>query len=367
MLNERIAEACQKTVTFLLNAQAKEGSWADYLPDFSSTGWISGYVGRMLQEAQRTRLAGDEVTEPLQRTWGWLLSIQRPDGGWSWNPRVVTDADSTANCLIFMLNSAEKTPNDVIERAVQALASHQYGDSYGIHTYTRANIERAVAWHTPYFPHVPPLFYGGWMCETNSVSGVCATTFKYAGYDLDWTPLRNLYQYILNQQSPEGYWNAYWWSCPLFPTFHCVEALAQWDDWGPMKRATAWVRRQQQKDGGWQDGKVDRSTPFNTALAVNTLMTAGEWGSRPVDQGIEWLLDHQLEDGSWEAIPNQQVPLTFRIKPWEDSPAGIVENIFEDDYRLFTTATVLAALVKYYEEGMFYDDDVVFDRIHEMV
>jgi squalene cyclase len=349
-LMANIEAACRRTVSFLLSGQALEGSWADYLPGFSSTGWVSGYVGRALLAARKVGLAGAEVDEPLQRTYGWLLSIQNHDGGWSWNPRVVTDADSTANCLLFLLGWPGASPA-VISAGMAALLRHQDPELGGIHTYTLEAITTAVARYTPYFPQLPTLFYGGWLSVTNSVSGVTGVTLQQAGYTADAQAVRALYRYILASQSAGGFWLAYWWRGHLFSTFHCVQAVAGWGDEEPVAAAAAWVRRNQQPDGGWHDSVLTRSTPFSTALAVAILLEAGAQATEAAGKGLGWLLANQLEDGSWEAVPNQQVPHVFQARPWEPCPTGLEPGVFVDMNRFFTTATVLNTLVAFYQDG----------------
>ncbi|MEW5985238.1 MAG: prenyltransferase/squalene oxidase repeat-containing protein [Chloroflexota bacterium] len=346
-IKERIVAASQAAVRFLLANQALEGSWADYLPGFSSTGWVSGYVGRALLALCQAGLAGPEVDEPLRRTFGWLLSIQTHDGGWSWNPRVVTDTDSTANCLLFLLAYPE-TPPAVIEAGLAALLHHQDAEWGGIHTYTEENIATAVARYTPYFPQLSTLFYGGWLSMTHSVSGVTGTAWQAAGWEADRPAVQALRQYLLANQSDEGYWLAYWWRGWLFPTFHCVQALAGWGEWAAVRRAAAWVRRSQNADGGWDDGGLTRSTPFSTALAVGALLEAGGGEDEAVMRGLEWLLAAQEADGRWEVVPNQQVPHVFQTRPWLPCPTGLAPGVFPDVNGNFTAATVLNALAAFY-------------------
>lgn len=356
ILRERIAAACQLSVQFLLSHQALEGSWADYLPGFSSTGWISGYVGRALLSARQAGLAGPEVDEPLRRTYGWLLSIQNHDGGWSWNPRVVTDGDSTANCLLFLLAWPE-TPPQVIEAGVAALLNLQDPEHGGIHTYTQEAIVTAVARYTPYFPPLPPLFYGGWLCMTNCVSSVVGTTWRLAGWGLENASVQALRRYLLANQEEAGYWLAYWWCHPIFTTFHCVQALGGWGDTEAVGRAAAWLHQIRQADGGWQDGRINRSTPFSTALAVGTLLEAGDYDSAAVNSGLAWLLKAQLPDGSWEVVPNQQVPHVFQIRPWEPCPSGLSPGVFADINGFFTAATVLNTFTTFYQQTPLYARD----------
>jgi squalene-hopene/tetraprenyl-beta-curcumene cyclase len=70
-----------------------------------------------------------------------------------------------------------------------------------------------------------------------------------------------------------------------------------------------WLRSIQNSDGGW--GELPRSydhpdhkgqgpsTASQTAWALMGLMAAGDFDSSSVRRGIEYLLNTQLEDGSW--------------------------------------------------------------------
>jgi squalene-hopene/tetraprenyl-beta-curcumene cyclase len=77
-----------------------------------------------------------------------------------------------------------------------------------------------------------------------------------------------------------------------------------------IRRAVAWLKTHQQDSGGW--GETARSydepelrgqgpaTASQTAWAILGLCAAGEVHSAAVDAGVQFLLDTQKEDGTWD-------------------------------------------------------------------
>jgi squalene-hopene/tetraprenyl-beta-curcumene cyclase len=80
-----------------------------------------------------------------------------------------------------------------------------------------------------------------------------------------------------------------------------------------IRRAVAWLESKQNADGGWGEsclsygddpawsGKGD-STPSQTAWAIMGLMSAGMTDAFSVARGVQYLLRHQMKDGSWEEV-----------------------------------------------------------------
>ncbi len=80
-----------------------------------------------------------------------------------------------------------------------------------------------------------------------------------------------------------------------------------------IRRAVVWLESKQNPDGGWGEschsygddsewrGKGG-STPSQTAWAIMGLMSAGKTDAFSVARGIQYLLRHQMKDGSWEEV-----------------------------------------------------------------
>jgi uncharacterized protein len=77
-------------------------------------------------------------------------------------------------------------------------------------------------------------------------------------------------------------------------------------------------------------------------LALTTLLDLGVAPGAPVvTRGLEWLLTHQQDDGSWTAPPILRVPPPDQ--PWQ-SGATVSGIIVPDQRRSFVTATVVSVL-----------------------
>jgi squalene-hopene/tetraprenyl-beta-curcumene cyclase len=93
-----------------------------------------------------------------------------------------------------------------------------------------------------------------------------------------------------------------------------------------IKKAVNWFKSKQNMDGGW--GEVcesywDRSlmgsgpsTASQTSWALLSLFAAGEAGSKTAARGIEYLLETQKQDGTWDedAFTGTGFPKFFMIK-----------------------------------------------------
>jgi squalene-hopene/tetraprenyl-beta-curcumene cyclase len=88
-----------------------------------------------------------------------------------------------------------------------------------------------------------------------------------------------------------------------------LRAAGESDREAHILRAAEWLRAIQNADGGWGESceSYDRnsfvaapSTASQTAWAVLGLLAGGDTVSESVRKGIEFLIDTQNEDGTWE-------------------------------------------------------------------
>lgn len=118
--------------------------------------------------------------------------------------------------------------------------------------------------------------------------------------------------FLLGLQEPDGAWWGRWGVNYVYGTYLALVGLQSigFNMQRPeAQRAAAWLRSVQNGDGGWGEtcesykrpelrGKGP-STPSQTAWAVLGLLAAGDHESSAVTAGIQYLLDHQHEDGNW--------------------------------------------------------------------
>ncbi|MFQ5813606.1 MAG: squalene--hopene cyclase [Anaerolineae bacterium] len=85
-------------------------------------------------------------------------------------------------------------------------------------------------------------------------------------------------------------------------TAHIVELLGHLGhrpDFPPLRRALAYLRRQQQPDGSWW-GRWGVNYIYGTGAVLPALRAVSEDMSQPwVQAAVRWLIDHQNEDGGW--------------------------------------------------------------------
>ena len=119
--------------------------------------------------------------------------------------------------------------------------------------------------------------------------------------------------WLLRNQEADGSWFGRWGANYIYGTGAVVPALiaAGVSPSAPaIRRAVRWVERHQNSDGGWGEdlrsykepkawvGRGD-STASQTAWALLALLAAGE-DSDIVRRGINWLVETQRADGTWD-------------------------------------------------------------------
>jgi hypothetical protein len=296
---------------FLLAARTPKGWWLDFSGVLennrrwragASDEWVSAYVGGAL-----AGIDSDIARRAARRTWGLLVARRPPGAGWGFNRSSAPDADSTAWALRLAAAIREhRSPHAQLARA--ALNDYVRADG-GLATYCDDSL-------------------AGWSrtshaCVTAAAAGV--TTHP-------------VLEFLRRAQAGDGSWSAYWWEDPEYPTALAAEALAASGalaDRARVASAVAWATRRIGPDGS------AANSPFATAWCVGLLgLTDDDASTSSRRRAVEWLVDRQREDGSWLASARLVVP-----PPHVSQPAAAAEcTKTHDDARIFTTATVLAAL-----------------------
>jgi squalene-hopene/tetraprenyl-beta-curcumene cyclase len=132
------------------------------------------------------------------------------------------------------------------------------------------------------------------------------------GVGNDYPAVRRGVDWLVRHQEADGSWYGRWGVAYIYGTCFALRGLAEAgesDREAHILRAGEWLRSIQNADGGWGEScaSYDRgtfvaapSTPSQTAWAILGLIAGGDADSISVQHGIEYLVDTQRADGSWD-------------------------------------------------------------------
>ncbi len=256
-----------RAADWILEHQATgHGAWAPARPGVEAGGWSTGYANGLYPDTVTTAsvllaLGGIAATDgPAQtaatgRAIRWLLATQRADGGWA-----VIDADAGRGpfrkaTLAGSGTEFTRSGADVTGLVLEALGGHGLNDG-------------------------------------------------------DVTVRRGI-EYLAGAQQLDGSWRGAPGGGYLYSTACALRGLraVQVDSREPyVLRAGEWLRSIQNSDGGWgesaaapADGEYvpAPSQAPETAWGVIGLVAGGDTASGCAQRGIDYLVAHQDDDGTW--------------------------------------------------------------------
>ena len=297
-----IDEAVRSCVGFLLDGQSNAGCWTDWdLPPGRSSMWTTAYVGLQISELPVRVKA--PAASALRAAAQWLQRNQLAGGGWGYSDLTGCDADSTAHAVLFLSRVRASIPTATYLR----LLEFQQADG-GFSTYG----------------HDEGL--GSWGITHPDVSAVAALAVRpVAG------AFGRAVEYVLRRRTPGGLWNSFWWSSPLYATrasLVLLQAAGSLLDLTPTRTALQ---------------AMTAENAFERALLLDALDLCDS--ARTHTDGLATsLAEEQLADGSWPSEPVLRITYRTCTAPWDALDAG---ELYADTDRLFTSATVLAALTRH--------------------
>ena len=258
----------EKAAGWLIGREVRrQGDWSVKRPHVEPSGWAFEYNNPFYPDIDDTAMVmlglsqakgGDAAAQQAchRRGLDWLLAMQSRDGGWA-----AFDADNNWEFLRqvpFADHNAMLDPTcaDITGRALEALAAHGLERGHPA-------VRRGVEW-------------------------------------------------LVKHQEADGSWYGRWGVAYIYGTCFALRGLAaagESDREAHVLRAGEWLRSIQNADGGWGESCASYdngaftaagSTPSQTAWAIMGLVAGGDAASGSVQKGVEYLLETQNQDGSWD-------------------------------------------------------------------
>lgn len=298
----RPSKALITALQFLIARQSADGAWRDFLlKPGRSDAWVTSYVGLRLLHIERT-FSVEGLKRAIATAMRFVERSRHANGGWGYNAICPPDADSTAHALLF-LRAAGAPP---ALRDYRDLSRFQLPDG-AFATYRRGDALE------------------GW-CRGHPDVTVVALRALAAILPPHHRILRCGYARLaayLKRREPLA---SYWWPSPFYLARE-LRALSREHSSAPVFELP-------------RLGVTSDAGCFARSLAIEFAMLHDEQTN--VEPQVRALREMQIEDGGWPSEPILRV-VNPRSKRLNDR-CGRRSPVVADDRRIFTSATVAAAL-----------------------
>ncbi len=292
-----------------------------YLQPCVSPVWDTAWAIIALNEA------GIQNAHPaLQKAGHWLLSkevknfgdwalkckVQEPSGWYfQYANEFYPDTDDSAAVLMALQRVSlpeaahkEKT----LLRAMRWIQAMQCDDG-GWGAFDRNN-NKSILNHIPFAD-----FNALLDPSTSDVTARCLEFLGRIGFSKTYSNIRMAVEFLQKEQEKDGSWFGRWGANYIYGTWSVLAGLsAVGEDMNKpyIKNAVDWLKSVQNSDGGWGETiksyensslkAIGKSTPSQTAWALLALFSVGDVKSDAAEKGVNFLLNKQKEDGSWDEI-----------------------------------------------------------------
>lgn len=235
----------------------------------------------------------------------------KPVGGWffEYHNEFYPDVDDTVMVLMALNRSHtpfEREKSAAIRRGIRWVLGMQSKDG-GWASFDKDN-DKWLFTQVPFADHnamIDP--------STADITARTLECLSHFGFTPEDECVQKAIAFLKAEQCPDGSWFGRWGTNYIYGTWQVLRGLRTIDEdmrLPYVRRGVAWLKNCQNADGGWgetlrsyddpQFKGIGHSTPSQTAWAVMGLIAAGDVGSPEVVRGIEYLINKQELDGSWD-------------------------------------------------------------------
>lgn len=270
-----------------------------------------GEAGIAPTDPRMTKPAEWMLKKQVTHKGDWAVKVRDvAPAGWyfEFNNEFYPDVDDSAMVLLGLnkvTTRDERYQHDSSKRAIDWILAMQCKNG-GWASFDRDN-DKMVFQYVPFADHNAMLDPA-----TVDITGRVLEMLATYGFTQKDRAVQRALQFIRKEQEPDGSWFGRWGVNYIYGTMQVLrglEAIGVDKNEPIVQQASEWLRMFQNPDGGWGEtcGSYDDSatkgigpsTPSQTAWGVMGLLAAGDTRTESVHRGIEYLLNTQREDGSW--------------------------------------------------------------------
>ncbi len=321
--------AIRGAVDWLLAREVREtGDWSVRRPAAEPSGWFFEFENRFYPDIDDTSMVVMALTRSLPETEQskWLAEFRfgEPTGLATTieSSTVLARRDPVAGTGAVAEIEAMRPLLNSISRGARWIMAMQNRDG-GWGAFDNNN-DRELFTRVPFADHnamIDP--------STADLTARNLEMFAGLGMPADHPIALRAFDFLWREQEPDGCWFGRWGVNYIYGTWQALvglTAIGTPQSSLRIRRAVKWLKAAQHESGGW--GESPRSydepalrgqgepTASQTAWAIMGLLAAGEVHSVAVEAGVQFLLDTQREDGTWDERPytGTGFPKVFYLK-----------------------------------------------------
>lgn len=341
MNRNKVSDSIDLGLDFLVKSLGSDGFWRTFQSSQGESDvWVTSYILREVGDLFKDEMVVSLICKSL-------LQEQSLEGGWGYKQKYIADVDSTATVSLALHQFEDKFfPIDIREKAIHYLIDHLDSDNKGFCTFNYESLKKVPLLNNPDKKQV-----NGWIKPHVDVTLNVCEAVAQIGNEKEGAICTEIFKNLKNEIGNRDFFEAYWWCTDFICTYYLMRSkqvlkLERIFDVGVAQiRAIA---DEMCTNGFWLSTFSKEPCVFTTSFALRCLSFQSDKYVDEIAKGVDFLLELQNDDGSWNSQPILVIPPPFtssknNINDWKIDLPGF-PNVLSDINKVFVSAVVIRTL-----------------------